>query len=92
MTKQEFAKLAKRYGGWMEGDIARFPSVHQKTQFEDACDAIYESEYEAKLHADELAHDRYLDSLEYGDCPHARSVTTRDGEGAFCYDCGETLA
>ena len=34
MTKREFTKLAKQFGGWMEGDIARFPSVHQKEQFE----------------------------------------------------------
>ena len=25
-------------------------------------------------------------------CEHARSVTTRDGNGAFCGTCGETLA
>lgn len=27
-----------------------------------------------------------------GCCPHANSVTTSDGNGAYCADCGETLA
>ncbi len=34
MTKKEFTKIARQFKGWMEGDIARFPSVHQKEQFE----------------------------------------------------------
>lgn len=67
-------------------------SCHEIMRLKADEDMILESAYEAKLHADELAHDRYLDSLEYDGCPHARSVTQFNGEGAFCRDCGETVA
>jgi hypothetical protein len=34
MTYAEFKKLVKKYKGWIEGDIARFPSPYLKEQFE----------------------------------------------------------
>ena len=34
MTYNEACKLVKKLGGWMEGDVARFPSVAAKEQFE----------------------------------------------------------
>jgi hypothetical protein len=40
MTKAQFAKLVKQFDGWMEGDIARFPSVYQKEQFERALEQV----------------------------------------------------
>jgi len=43
MTKKQFAALARKFGGWMEGDIARFPSVYQKEQFEKALAAHKEA-------------------------------------------------
>lgn len=33
MTRKEFVKLVKQFQGWMEGDMARFPSVWHKEQF-----------------------------------------------------------
>jgi hypothetical protein len=36
MTKKELVALVTKFGGWMEGDVARFPSVYQKEQFEKA--------------------------------------------------------
>lgn len=34
--RKEFEKLVKRLGGWMEGDIARFPTVDAKDRFKRA--------------------------------------------------------
>jgi hypothetical protein len=36
MSKKQFAKLAAKFGGWMEGDVARFPTVWAKQEFEKA--------------------------------------------------------
>jgi hypothetical protein len=36
MSFQEFKKLVKQHGGWMEGQIARFKTVYDKLQFEKA--------------------------------------------------------
>jgi hypothetical protein len=36
MERKDFVKLVKEFGGWMEGDTARFPSVFNKTSFENA--------------------------------------------------------
>jgi hypothetical protein len=33
MSKREITKLIKKFGGWWEGDIARFPSPHLKDEF-----------------------------------------------------------
>jgi len=33
MPTKDFRKLVKTYGGWIEGNQAYFPSVHQKDQF-----------------------------------------------------------
>ena len=34
MAFRDFKKLVRKYRGWIEGDIARFPSVYLKEQFE----------------------------------------------------------
>jgi predicted metal-dependent hydrolase len=31
---REFRALVRKHGGWIEDDMARFPSPHQKNQFE----------------------------------------------------------
>jgi hypothetical protein len=36
MNNKQFFALVKKFGGWVEGDIARFPTVYQKQQFEQA--------------------------------------------------------
>lgn len=33
MGFKEIKKLVKRFGGWMEDDVARFPTPHQKDAF-----------------------------------------------------------
>ena len=33
MHMADAKKLAKKFGGWWEGDTVRFPSVFQKEQF-----------------------------------------------------------
>ena len=34
-----FRRLVKKFGGWIESGVARFPSVYQKDQFLKAMDA-----------------------------------------------------
>jgi len=36
MTSKQLTALLKAHNGWWEGDIARFPSVWDKDQFEKA--------------------------------------------------------
>jgi hypothetical protein len=36
MKRKDFVKLVKQFGGWMEGEIARFKTVYDKLQFEKA--------------------------------------------------------
>lgn len=36
MTRKEFLALVKRFHGWIEGNVAHFPSVYLKEQFEKA--------------------------------------------------------
>ncbi len=34
MTYKEFKKLIEKHSGWLEDEVARFPSVWHKEQFE----------------------------------------------------------
>lgn len=43
MSYKDFKAAVKKFGGWIERDMALFPSVHQKQQFERHC-----AEQEAK--------------------------------------------
>ncbi len=38
MPRKTFYAMVNRHGGWIEGDIARFPSVAQKDAFNRDCD------------------------------------------------------
>lgn len=38
MPKQTFHAMVKRHNGWIERDIARFPSVFDKEMFNRECD------------------------------------------------------
>lgn len=48
MPKDTFVKLVKAHGGWMKGDMARFPSVDAKLRFEAALRNAVRKEYDAK--------------------------------------------
>lgn len=39
MDRKALLKLVKSFGGWLEGDVAYFPSVHQRQLFEKAFSA-----------------------------------------------------
>ena len=39
MTKKQITKIVKKFGGWWDGDIARFPSPYLKDQFLKAINA-----------------------------------------------------
>lgn len=37
MSEKDFKVAVKKFGGWIEGDMVRFPTVHQRQQFERYC-------------------------------------------------------
>ncbi len=47
MPRKTFYAMVNRHGGWIEGDIARFPNVAQKDAFNRECDD-YASERKAR--------------------------------------------
>jgi hypothetical protein len=38
MTYKEFQALVKKFGGWIDGDVARFPTPFALEQFNKAAD------------------------------------------------------
>jgi hypothetical protein len=52
-------------------------STQHQVQFPDGTRAVFDA-----------AHIRAIEQ----ECAHSASITTADGEGAYCRDCGETAA
>jgi hypothetical protein len=50
MPKQTFYAMVNRHGGWIEGDIARFPSVAQKDAFNRECDEYASAVKEGRVY------------------------------------------